>query len=165
MMAMMPPGAFAFVRDQGGFLLVRDKDRGGKPIEQQKWGLPGGQMCPDETPEEACAREGREETGLELKPLRLIGQFFLVKSSGLVYLCECRVVGGTLLKETEETSDADFFGLANLPRELMFPAQLKLLLWGLVPTNGRPHNMPLLFPRPEQLNGYKVKHLLPGDEQ
>jgi len=35
----------------------------GQPIEEKRWGIPGGGRRPGETLEECCRRELREETG------------------------------------------------------------------------------------------------------
>ena len=42
-------------------------------IDTRGWDLPGGHIEPDETPEEAIARELHEETGMQVKHPRLIG--------------------------------------------------------------------------------------------
>ena len=52
-------------------LLVR---RGNEP-SRGRWGLPGGVVELGETVEEAVAREVREETGVEVRPLRLLAVF------------------------------------------------------------------------------------------
>ncbi len=49
-------------------LLTRRKDNG-------LWCLPGGKMESGESIQECCQREVREETGLEVRPVRLIGVY------------------------------------------------------------------------------------------
>jgi ADP-ribose pyrophosphatase YjhB (NUDIX family) len=55
-------------------LLVR---RGGAPLAGE-WSLPGGRLELGERVEQAIAREVREETGLEVVPLRLLGTYDLI---------------------------------------------------------------------------------------
>lgn len=62
----LPVSCGALVRDAQGRLLVL------KPTYKTGWALPGGIMEADgETPWEACRREVREETGLDLTHARL----------------------------------------------------------------------------------------------
>jgi len=64
------PSSAALVRHKKGeVLLVK---RGVEP-GRGKWALPSGFIEIDETPEQACLRELKEETGLEGRILRLIG--------------------------------------------------------------------------------------------
>jgi len=66
------PSAAALVRNKkGGVLLVK---RGVEP-GKGKWALPSGFIEIDETPEKACLRELKEETGLKGKIVRLIGVY------------------------------------------------------------------------------------------
>jgi ADP-ribose pyrophosphatase YjhB (NUDIX family) len=51
-----------------GILLTRRADNG-------RWCLPGGHFEPGEDVAEACVREMREETGLEVRVVRLIGVY------------------------------------------------------------------------------------------
>jgi ADP-ribose pyrophosphatase YjhB (NUDIX family) len=85
-------GAHAAVFDAGGrILLVRRADDG-------KWCLPCGWVEPNESPEETVVREAREETGLEVEVVRLIGVYTRRANSGhgphsaiaIGYLCEAR---------------------------------------------------------------------------
>lgn len=58
--------AVVFDADRERILLTRRSDNG-------RWCLPGGRMEPGESAAEACARELREETGIEASIGRLIG--------------------------------------------------------------------------------------------
>jgi 8-oxo-dGTP diphosphatase len=76
------------VRD-GQVLIIR---RGGEP-ERGKLALPGGYVDFDETTAEACAREVREETSLEVRILGLVGYYDDPRRSptqtvSFAYLCE-----------------------------------------------------------------------------
>jgi ADP-ribose pyrophosphatase YjhB (NUDIX family) len=63
-------GCSAAVLDATGtrILLVRRADNG-------RWAVPGGYMEPGETFKEACAREVLEETGLRVRPGRLVAVY------------------------------------------------------------------------------------------
>ena len=65
----IPVSAGALIYDRDRRLLIL------KPTYKSGWTIPGGVMEADgESPWEACQREVREETGLEVKILRPIGQ-------------------------------------------------------------------------------------------
>jgi|SRR5687768_14800150 len=77
------------------------------------WGLPGGSLEYDESPEEAVKREVWEETGLIVE----VKRFLLVKTwspdrVGMYYLCE--ITGGEIYP-TAEVSEAAHFSLDDLP--------------------------------------------------
>jgi 8-oxo-dGTP diphosphatase len=79
-----------------GVVLIRR----GRPPFAGRWALPGGFVERGETCEAACAREAREETGLEVVPLAAAGVYSdpardpRCHTCSIVYLC--RVVGGRL---------------------------------------------------------------------
>ena len=100
------------VRD-GKILLVK---RGREP-GKGKWAPPSGFMEGGETPEEACLRELKEETGMEgvikeligvyLEESRIYGEVLVV-----VYLVE---ITGGVLKPGDDADEARFFPKGELP--------------------------------------------------
>ena len=99
--------AVVFDERREKLLLSRRTDNG-------RWCLPGGAHDPGETVTEACVREVREETGLEVKVVRLVGVYsdpdrLIEYADGnrfhLISLhFETKVVGGELTY-SDETSE------------------------------------------------------------
>ena len=104
-------GAHAIIRDETGrLLLLHHPYRGRTP-----WGTPGGGLKRSEDPAVAVVRETFEETGLHVRPRRLL---LVNKSSGAAHLAllyECDIVGGNL-RFGPEISAADFFAPDALPQ-------------------------------------------------
>src|SRR5688572_14639767 len=65
---LLPSVSAAIVNERGEVLLQRAADDG-------KWYVIGGCVEPGEEPAEAVVREVREETGLEVKPVRITGVY------------------------------------------------------------------------------------------
>ena len=101
--------------DLGEILMVKEKVDG-------CWSLPGGWADVGYTPAEVAVKEVQEETGLEVKTVRVLGIFdkrnhphppegwYVYK---IFILCER--TGGEIAKNTTETSDIQYFSLSNLP--------------------------------------------------
>ncbi|MGC2781991.1 MAG: NUDIX domain-containing protein [Bradyrhizobium sp.] len=97
--------------DRGRILLGRDAETG-------LWTLPGGAIDPNEHPADAATRECFEETGLLVRPQRLLGVFggpeFLVRypNGDLTYYTviafEAAMVGGALAPDGEEIASLRF---------------------------------------------------------
>ena len=107
-------GAEAAVFDRAGnILLVRRSDDG-------QWCLPCGWVEPNESPAEAAVRETREETGLEVRVVRLVDVFTRKPNVGhgphtavaVVYLCD--VTGGAL-RGSHESTDLRYWRLEDVP--------------------------------------------------
>ena len=117
---LLTPGVAAIIRnDSNQILLQRRGDNG-------LWSLPGGGVDPGETPAEAIVREVLEETGLVVEPTAIVGIVGGSQHMRFTYpngdrievvaaLFACRVLGGTLRAEGEETLALDYFDLASLP--------------------------------------------------
>jgi ADP-ribose pyrophosphatase YjhB (NUDIX family) len=83
------------------------------------WTLPGGCREPDEYPAERLIIEMREETGLAVRPIKLLGVYGGAgcrvdypngdKVRCIVSLFACEVVGGTLRPDGEESLEVRFF--------------------------------------------------------
>ena len=88
------------------------------------WSLPGGWVDVLESVGSNAAKEVREETGLTVKPIRLIAVQDRNKHNKPVYaygVCKvfvlCSLVGGSFEKNIE-TTDIGFFSLDELPKTL-----------------------------------------------
>jgi len=87
------------------------------------WGLPGGIMEMDETLEETCIREVKEETGLDIELVTLLGDFHNKNKSWpggdqAHIICKIflgKIIGGTLTIDGEETLDLQYFSYDDLP--------------------------------------------------
>lgn len=97
-------------RGEDEVLLVREK------MDGNRWTLPGGWADIGCSPFEVAAKEAREETGLLVRPLRLLALYDKRKHGHppqpwYVYkaFIQCEVQGGSLLEETAETSGARWF--------------------------------------------------------
>jgi 8-oxo-dGTP pyrophosphatase MutT (NUDIX family) len=115
-LVQLPSVAVMVFDDAGRILLVRSTDTG-------EWQTVGGAIDPDEAPAAAAVREAREETGLEIELVRLIGVyggplFRLTYPNGDVcsytaIVFEGRVAGGSERPDGEETSEVGWFTAAE----------------------------------------------------
>lgn len=125
-------GALIFTRAgrRGPILLV---ERGGKPLKGY-WSLPGGLVEPGEQLEDAVRREVKEETGLEIQPMRLfeIFQRIMRDAQGRVeyhYVLAdyvCKVVGGKL-RAGDDVSRAEWARRSELGRYRITEGTLEVI--------------------------------------
>jgi ADP-ribose pyrophosphatase YjhB (NUDIX family) len=116
-------GAGAVVIAENRVLLIR---RGRPPLEGE-WSLPGGRLELGESVEHAVVREVREETGLDVEPLQLLGVYDLIDrdDEGAVryhYVLVdwiCRPMAGQIesaLCAVDDATDVCWAGRDDLPQ-------------------------------------------------
>jgi len=120
----IPATAAVCFDESGRLLLVK---RGVEP-KIGEWCLPGGFLEIDETPEEGCLRELKEETGLSGEIIsfaynqRSPSPFY---SAVIVMGYEIRITGGGI-QSGDDATNAGFFELGELP-EIAFQSHINIL--------------------------------------
>jgi ADP-ribose pyrophosphatase YjhB (NUDIX family) len=108
--------AAALIEEQGKLLLLQ---RAHQPW-QGYWNLPAGYLEVDETPEQAIIREAAEETGLEIEPLRLLGNYTFEddpRGNGFLVVYLAKITGGKL-RNTAESQAHGYFSPDALPGKI-----------------------------------------------
>lgn len=120
-------GVGVFVMDRLGRILLEIRSDSGM------WGLPGGAIDPGESIHQAALREVKEETGLEVRIIRLIGVYSEPSQRIVVYpdngdvrhlvdiTLEAEIISGELTI-SPESLELRFFPLDALPAEIAPPA-------------------------------------------
>jgi len=128
---LLLPAAAAIVQDdEGRVLLIRRGDGRG-------WSLPGGMMEPGERIAEAAVREVWEETGLEVEPVRLVGVYsdpaythITFPNGDEVHFVSstfvCRVVGGNLRPDGDESLEVAYFAPDALPEGVVCDHEIRI---------------------------------------
>jgi 8-oxo-dGTP pyrophosphatase MutT (NUDIX family) len=115
---LLLPAVTAIVHDDQGRILLT------KNVSFNQWFPPGGHIEPDESPKDAVIREMREETGLLVEPVRIVGvyggkDFRVVYPNGdvasyITTVFECVIASGHLIPDPEEVLEIRFFSKAEL---------------------------------------------------
>jgi ADP-ribose pyrophosphatase YjhB (NUDIX family) len=118
------PTAGVFIVNDGKVLLAK---RGIEPFKDW-WDSIGGFVEEDESPQEAAIRETREETGLEIKIIEVIGTGKAMYNdqsiNPIAFLAE--IISGTP-KATDDVSELKWFDLKSLPDNIAFEGNRKVL--------------------------------------
>jgi 8-oxo-dGTP diphosphatase len=130
------PVASALVVDDGRLMLVR---RCTEPFHGW-WDIPGGFLEAGEHPADAVVRELREESGLDVRPIRLFGVYPDVygedEDPTLSIYYECEVVGG-VEAPGDDAGEVGWFRPDDLPEQVAF-AHASLVLADWRASRGRP---------------------------
>ncbi|MBN2303092.1 MAG: NUDIX domain-containing protein [Anaerolineae bacterium] len=111
------PGAMAVIRDDTGRVLAARRS------DDHLLDIPGGFCDLGETTTATAIREAREETGLEIEPVRVIGVYSeqmrytypngdQVHGVGIAF--ECRITGGTIKADGDEITELRFMTVEEL---------------------------------------------------
>lgn len=114
-MEFFKPGVAAdcIILDGDKVLLVK---RSYEPFKN-KFEIPGGFMEEGETIEETCVREAKEETGLDVEPVELLGVYTKPsrdprgQTVGVAFVCRAK---NSEVKISDEATDAQWFELEKI---------------------------------------------------
>ncbi len=116
-------GAAAIILNDKNEVLLQQRS------DNHKWGVPGGAVEPGEEPAAAVIREVKEETGLTIRPERIVGIYggksHLINYpngdqaaiTSITFLC--RIVEGEPHIDDDETLALGWFAGDNLPDHIM----------------------------------------------
>lgn len=124
--SIVPAASAVVVNAEGKILLHKRKDN-------NFWSLPGGTMSPGELIVETIVREVKEEAGLQIKVIRLIGVYsdpkhIIEYSDGEVRqqfsICFACIPEGGSIQVSEESHEVRFFSSDEMKKMNIHPAQL-----------------------------------------
>lgn len=107
------PGiAAAIIVHEGRVLMVRRRISEGK----LSWQFPAGEVEPGETREDAAVRETKEETGLNVSAVELLGERVHPATGRLMFYTACEVLSGTAhVADTEELAELAWVAHDQIP--------------------------------------------------
>lgn len=113
----LAPVAVAIVTSDRGVLIAHRKD--GRPA----WTFPGGELLPGESPVDALQRRVPAETGIDVKPLTVLGRRVHPRTNRTMIYMACQAEDDTLAPgvtsaEADDLDQAEYVGLDTV-RERM----------------------------------------------
>ena len=116
---LLVPGVAAIIRDDQGRILIQQNKKG-------RWNLPAGAIDPGESPAKAVVREVFEETGLIVRPTRIVGILGGAPETRITYengdvvesttvIFDCEIVAGEFEPVDDETATLKYVRAGELP--------------------------------------------------
>lgn len=119
--------------DKGKILLVR-RDRKWHKEAHEKWEFPGGKIDFGESPEEACIREAKEESGFDVKLNKIIPKILTSKwehpdriSQQILIAYHCELLGGEVSLKDHGVSKVKWFSMEEAKKLKCLPGTLDFL--------------------------------------
>ena len=110
-------GASIITNKKNEILLVQEMPRKEYKEMGKKWNLPGGKQEPVESIEYCAKREGKEETGLDIKISSLVGKYEEdIPAHGIkivMHVFKAEVVGGKI-KRPADIKDIKWFSIKEI---------------------------------------------------
>ena len=103
---------FALIERGGAYLMARRRDIGW-------WNLPGGGLEAGETVEQGVAREVREEIGVAIRIVRLVGVYSKPQKQEVVLTFLCKLADDTPPTTSDEISEVGWFPPTALPEQTL----------------------------------------------
>jgi 8-oxo-dGTP diphosphatase len=124
----------AIVSNDNGEILLVKRDRKWHKEAHDKWELPGGKVDFGETPEEACVRETKEESGFDVKIKKMIPETIVSyweypdRKSQQILLCYvCELNGGEASLEDHGVSEVKWLDIKKAKKLKCLPGTLEFL--------------------------------------
>jgi 8-oxo-dGTP diphosphatase len=113
-----PAIAAAVIVEDGRLLLVRRRVSEGS----LSWQFPSGKVEPDETGEQAAAREALEETGLDVQPVKHLGERIHPNTGRRMIYVACEVLGGNAyVADGDELAEVEWCERATVASHIPYP--------------------------------------------
>ncbi|MBN1202716.1 MAG: GNAT family N-acetyltransferase [Anaerolineae bacterium] len=148
------PGVGILIEKDDGLVFVK---RGGR-VKPGSWALPSGYIEADESVKEAALRETKEETGLDVELIDLLGVYSFPEgppTSGIIVFYRARAIGGTL-RAGDDAQAVRVFRPADFPDISFRTHQEALQRWLAM------QHEPASAPQP---SSYRIREADPSDRE
>jgi len=85
--------------------------------DMDRWNFPGGGMEPGETPVQTTIREAKEEIGVDVEIVKLLGVYTKVDEDDVIFAFICKIVNG-IPGLSDEADDVKYFSLNKIPTNI-----------------------------------------------
>ena len=105
---MFTIGVFAIIFDDKNRILFCHR------TDHDLWNLPGGHLEKGEAPWKGIIREVKEETGFDVKVVKMSGIYSKPNTDDIVLQFVCKIIGGRMTLN-EEADKIKYFAFADIP--------------------------------------------------